>query len=794
MATSVGHTGLLGFSRLPLLVAALFGAIGAGAGEGADWVVTGAEVIENQSKVLDGNLIVESGGSLTLRGATLTFANTADGQHGIRVKSGGAIAIEANSLVTTVSNVARMYFTVEAGASLVMRTSELRRCGWTPVASTVYGEGNGLVISADNPVIENNTFTEDEIISLITPGSGGRIVANRFLSHNETGCHLQIIFRSGATIADNTFGPVQWFGISLMYANSTVIRNNTFDHTSHGPVGLMKSWDNDFSHNRVIGGEGPYVLRQSGNTSITDNTFEDSDAITVINSDNATIMRNTFTGGVNWKVLLSYSSHSVVADNTIGDITDDSSSSLASIELLHASDNIIANNRIGSLRVGDKARIGILVWGSSRENQIRGNEIGTSRRGISIHYGSDHNTVVNNTIQPTTEQPIVVEASSGNTLHHNNFLGGGRGPLDDTGDNSWDDGQQGNYWGDYHGDGSGPYAIAPSATDSHPLLVQVAIQHVPAQPNPPLPITIESRERLDVASDLEIRDQTVGPYSNVTVHPGGRLTLRNATLLMVGDEGGIVVKSGGALGAFDSRIVPPTVDEGGFVFQVLPGGTLVMKRSELRGVGKHPGCGDWASLYALTSGVVIEDSAITDCMCGLSLVGEGLRVLRNVVSQCEFGMSVAGGELSSSGAEIVDNQVSRCIEMGIVTGGKYNRIVGNMISNVFGWGLVNYDHWALVTGNTFADCGGGASSGASTTYCLNNFIRNAVQVRAYGGETWDCDGRGNYWSDYTGVDSNYDGIGDTPYLIPGGGQDSFPLVRPVVGPQRSLRRHLTRAP
>jgi parallel beta-helix repeat protein len=72
----------------------------------------------------------------------------------------------------------------------------------------------------------------------------------------------------------------------------------------------------------------------------------------------------------------------------------------------------------------------------------------------------------------------------------------------------------------------------------------------------------------------------------------------------------------------------------------------------------------------------------------------------------------------------------------------------------------------------------------------NNFINNTTQALDYGVNYWDngYPSGGNYWSDYTGEDNYWgenqnilgsDGIGDTPYYIPGdNNRDRYPLMGP----------------
>jgi parallel beta-helix repeat protein len=73
---------------------------------------------------------------------------------------------------------------------------------------------------------------------------------------------------------------------------------------------------------------------------------------------------------------------------------------------------------------------------------------------------------------------------------------------------------------------------------------------------------------------------------------------------------------------------------------------------------------------------------------------------------------------------------------------------------------------------------------------VNNkiYYNNIINDNGFdsGSNTWD-DGRksgGNYWSYYTGQDTDDDGLGETPYLIQGvGNQDCCPFMKPLYPPE-----------
>ena len=79
-------------ASLLIILTGLIGPFICGAGPppaSGDWIIDDTTTIDTQAIVLNGNLVVEAGGSLTLNSVTLELNVSADGEFGITVDPGG---------------------------------------------------------------------------------------------------------------------------------------------------------------------------------------------------------------------------------------------------------------------------------------------------------------------------------------------------------------------------------------------------------------------------------------------------------------------------------------------------------------------------------------------------------------------------------------------------------------------------------------------------------------------------------------------------------------------------------
>jgi parallel beta-helix repeat protein len=166
----------------------------------------------------------------------------------------------------------------------------------------------------------------------------------------------------------------------------------------------------------------------------------------------------------------------------------------------------------------------------------------------------------------------------------------------------------------------------------------------------------------------------------------------------------------------------------------------------------------------------------------------------NVTENTNFGIL-----LRSSSNDLVEGNRVENNEEGIYLSGsacQHNTIVGNNIANnnngIYIGGDPKYNN---ITKNNIANNGRGVyvSHSSNNTFYQNNFIDNTIQIygtidefpesEAPSANIWSYGATGNYWSNYTGADSNGDGIGDTPHIIDANNQDPHPLTETAQIPE-----------
>ncbi len=236
-----------------------------------DWVVTTPQLYSDLTITLRGNLIIERGGSLDLRGVTLQMDGEVDGDRRIEIHEGGALFAGVSGISGRHTEIirgdgsGRYAFQAFRGARISLVGATVRDAGWNEVNPGLVIDGPGPSAGTDVTFLDCD-FREN-FVGLTLRGFSTTIVASRFQSNDRAGivvegAHVKL---DTVEIRDQTLGLVLQESARAELAGLSVSENDLglLNHASHLDLGYSVFANNGF-HVRA---EGP------GRVEIHDNVF-----------------------------------------------------------------------------------------------------------------------------------------------------------------------------------------------------------------------------------------------------------------------------------------------------------------------------------------------------------------------------------------------------------------------------------------------------------------------------------------------------------------------------------------
>jgi parallel beta-helix repeat protein len=157
--------------------------------------------------------------------------------------------------------------------------------------------------------------------------------------------------------------------------------------------------------------------------------------------------------------------------------------------------------------------------------------------------------------------------------------------------------------------------------------------------------------------------------------------------------------------------------------------------------------------------------------------------IRNVtINNFDYGVYIASSShITIYGNTIVNNNGGIWLKESTNNLVSNNVIRDNFLDGIYIWSSSNNTiSRNNVEGNVY---GITDYYGSSNRIYHNNIINNDYSANPNEpADIWDNGCEGNYWSDYNGIDSNGDGVGDTPYTIDSYNVDHYPLMNRFWNP------------
>jgi parallel beta-helix repeat protein len=667
-----------------------------------DWVVAGNEVVQNSTITLNGNLIIKSGGNLSLDNVTLLVNSGFVSQYKILAEPNSILSIYNSKISSTNPRYGPVFSLT--GTNLVMKGNLLNlTTGNNPIAACSSKGGCFIIAGSDNCVIENNLFSIDAGTGAFESGIILQNCQNAIIKNNtitpkgRVSVDVAIEGSNNTTVTQNNMA---LSNIVLQGSWNTLIRNNTFGvRPAASPAG------------------GLVITFGCGNNIIEDNSFvadyeygEPCTAFRFVGSKFPNLfMNNIIRGGKDpagnlfgFKTggMISQCNNFVIANNSFIDfpksadfpeqVTNMMGWPNEVLQIYRSDRNQIINNYI------DSTNSGIIMFGSSN-NIVNGNQVIDSGQGIGLFYSSNNNVVKNNVLDSNIVN-VICSDSQNNTLQLNSFLNSKYQAYNINGTNKWAQNYWSNYFGSNRGDGVGadPYYIPYNGIDNEPLITKPLFtpETVPTLETAPYENVLAQENQINyfpsIQKNTTIANQEIVLNSNIDISPGASLTLENVTIIAAPSKTqpfyAIGVRSGSSLYIYNSKVLAG--EKGPAVaFFADYASQFIMKNCELYNCGSTFTQEGAAVAITNTNNIRIENNKFSGTKMPLSIfASSNISILNNTISGSLFGVLMS----NCRDSVFAENKLSNIVHSSIYTDYSTNSVIAN---NTFSgvWGYLGWD-------------------------------------------------------------------------------------------------------
>jgi nitrous oxidase accessory protein len=352
---------------------------------------------------------------------------------------------------------------------------------------------NGHKIRVDSGIYYENVVV-DKSVSLVGENEFSTVIDGRALGHVIQVVAGNVSF-TGFTVQNSMFGysgihvyqssesnisgnivKNNYNGIYLYGSNDCIVKGNMVSGNEYG-IHLYGSANISVSNNIASGNMNGIQLDVSGNNVLADNNVSSNDwnGVYLYGSNANILLGNHVVMNLGRGIRLHYSYNNTLENN-------DFSRNGYGIYFYGSGGNIIDANAASF-----NNESGILLF-DSWDNAFAGNNVSDNTFGIWL-INSGGNGISSNNVFSNNQFGVRLWNSSFNTFFHNNFVGNLAKNIEQPSNNSfgnlWDDGAEGNSWGDYdganaqvNGIGSKPYIVDERvwlgvySQDNHPFVGQ----------------------------------------------------------------------------------------------------------------------------------------------------------------------------------------------------------------------------------------------------------------------------------------------------------------------------------